>query len=413
MTSAPLAIDPARLAALIGGINAFGRNAETGGFDRVAFSEADMAARAWFADEMRRDGLTVSTDGAGNLFGRYGPADGSCIMAGSHLDTVPDGGAFDGVIGCAAALEAVRTMQDRGIVPATAIEVVATADEEGRFGGMLGSQAITGTATAEFVAAAVAADGVRLTDAMRQAGLDPAAVPGAARAPGSVRAFIELHIEQGPVLEQSRAEIGIAGSVSGVCVLAVTLTGRANHSGTTPMTMRADAFQALAEIGAALPDLASRHGTDQTRITIGHVSLSPNAVHTIAGEARFTIVLRDTARPVMVALMKRIENLVANVGESLGVMPGMETASWLDPVRLDTAIVDLLTAECSRLGYRMQHLPSGAGHDAQTMAALCPTGLIFVPSRNGISHAPAEFTGDAEIARGATVLANALMQLSS
>ena len=413
MTGAPLGIDETRLAALIDGINAFGRNAETGGFDRIAFSAADMAARAFFADEMRRDGLAVHTDGAGNLIGRYGPADGPCVMAGSHLDTVPDGGAFDGVIGCAAALEAVRTMRDRGIVPATAVEVVATADEEGRFGGMLGSQAMTGAASAEFVAGAVDADGVRLVDAMRAAGLDPARVQDAARVPDSVRAFLELHIEQGPVLEHAGAEIGVAHSVSGVCVLSVTLTGRANHSGTTPMTMRADAFQALAEIGAALPGLADRHGTDQTRITVGHVELSPNAVHTIAGEARFTIVLRDTARPVMVALNARIADLIDNVAESLGVAARVETASWLDPVALDSDIHALLWAECTRLGYSLCKMPSGAGHDAQTMAALCPTGLIFVPSRNGISHAPAEFTDAAAIARGATLLLNTLVRLTA
>ncbi len=413
MTDAPLAIDPARLALLIEGINRFGRNEATGGYDRVAFSAADMAARAWFADEMRRDGLAVHTDDAGNLFGRFGPAGGPCVMAGSHLDTVPDGGAFDGVIGCAAALEAVRAMKDRGHVPATAIEVVATADEEGRFGGMLGSQAITGTATAAFVEGAVDADGVRLTDAMRAAGLDPAAVPGAARSPGSVRAFLELHIEQGPVLERTGAEIGIAHSVSGVCVLAVTLTGRANHSGTTPMTMRADAFQALAEIGAALPGLAARHGTDETRITVGHVELSPNAVHTIAGAARFTIVLRDTARAVMLDLRSRIGELVENVGASLGVSSRVETSSWLDPVALDAEIGAMLEAECAGLGYTLRRMPSGAGHDAQTMTALCPTGLIFVPSRGGISHAPAEFTDAEAIARGAQLLANALMRLTA
>ena len=407
------AIDLARLQALLGGINRFGRNPATGGFNRPGFSEADMAVRRWFAGEMVADDLTVTTDAAGNVFGRFGPAEGPCVMAGSHLDTVPEGGAFDGALGVAVAFECVRAMRAAGIVPATAIEVVATAEEEGRFGGMLGSQAIAGQVSADWLGAAEDADGVKLTEAMRACGLDPDAVPSCRRAADSVRAWLELHVEQGPTLEAAGIPVGIVDSISGVCLLFVRLQGIANHSGTTPMTMRADAFAGLAEIATSIGALIAECGTGQSRITIGKVDVRPNFAHTIPGDVEFTLVLRDTDEQVMRTLVERMNRTIAEVAEANGLIHAIETRSWLSPVALDANLVALLGEKAASLGIPARVMPSGAGHDAQTIQSLCPSALIFVPSRGGISHAPGEWTDWPDIGRGASLMLEALIELTA
>ncbi len=406
-------IDSNRLRALLGGVNDFGANPATGGFNRIGFSDADMAARRWFARVMRDDGLAVHTDAAGNVFGRFGPADVPCVMAGSHLDTVPEGGAFDGALGVCVALECVRAIRDAGLAPAIPLEVAAFAEEEGRFGGMLGSQALTGQVTPEWLEAAADAEGVRLADALRAQGLDPGAIPGAARAPGSVGAFLELHIEQGPVLEAADIPVGIARAVSGVGNLAVRLDGRANHSGTTPMALRADAFAGLAEIGAAIPGIIHDHGGDQSRVTIGKVALQPNFPHTIPGRAEFTVILRDTDAAVMRALDAALRDRIARSAATHGLAHDVAVMSWLAPTALDPGLSDLLRTEADRLALPALDMPSGAGHDAQTMQAFCPSALVFVPSRGGISHAPDEWTDRPAIEAGAALMLAALVRLTN
>ncbi len=413
MSAQNCAIDLVRLQALLDGINRFGRNPASGGFNRPGFSEADMAVRRWFAETMAGDGMTVTSDAAANVFGRFGPAEGPCVMAGSHLDTVPEGGAFDGALGVAVALECVRAMRDAGIAPATAIEVVATAEEEGRFGGMLGSQAIAGQVSPEWLDAAADAEGVKLSAAMRACGLDPQAVPSCRRAPESVRAYLELHVEQGPTLEVAGIPVGIADSISGVCLLFVHLHGVANHSGTTPMTMRADAFAGLAAIAASILALIAAFGTGETRITIGKVEVRPNFAHTIPGDAAFTVVLRDTDEQVMRTVTERMIATIAAVAAANGLTHTVETRSWLPPVKLDTDLVALLGEKAASLGIRARTMPSGAGHDAQTMQSLCPSALIFVPSRGGVSHAPEEWTGWPDIEKGANLMLAALIELAA
>ncbi len=404
-------IDSARLRALLDGVNDFGANRETGGYNRVGFSDADMAVRRWFAQVMRDDGLRVHSDAAGNVFGRLGPEGAPSVMVGSHLDTVPEGGAFDGALGVCVALECVRAIRDAGMTPTVPVEVAAFAEEEGRFGGMLGSQALSGQVTAAWVAAAEDADGVRLADAMTAQGLDPAAVPDAGRAPGSVRAFLELHIEQGPVLEAAGVPVGIARAVSGVCNLAVRLEGRANHSGTTPMELRADAFAGLAEAASAIPEIVRACGGPQSRVTIGKVTLSPNFPHTIPGRAEFSVILRDTDEAVMRALDAALREQIAAAAAKHGLTHQISVMSWLSPTELDPDLAALLRDEAARLGLRAQDMPSGAGHDAQTMQAFCPSALVFVPSRGGISHAPEEWTDWADIEAGAELMLAGLVRL--
>jgi hydantoinase/carbamoylase family amidase len=411
MASKQPTINSARLKTLLEGVNRFGFNAETGGYNRIGFSDADSAVRKWFAGEMVTSGLEVSGDQAGNLFGRLGPADVPCVMAGSHLDTVPEGGAFDGSLGACVALECARAMLDAGLTLDVPLVVAATSEEEGRFGGMLGSQAISGQLQPGWVEAAADADGISLVDAMRAQGLDPSRVGEATWDAGSIRAFVELHIEQGPVLESEGLSVGIVDGISGVCVLGVTLTGAANHSGTTPMDLRADAFVGLAETGAAIAGLIAEVGGKQSRITIGKVDLKPNFPHTIAGQAEFTVIIRDTDEAVMNRLREGMEWAIRDSAARNHLQVRIEERSFIAPAQLDQGLCRLIVGEAEALGLPHKVMPSGAGHDAQTMQAFCPSALIFVPSRGGISHAPEEFTDWPDIEKGAQLMLNALVRL--
>ncbi|TCT42056.1 Zn-dependent hydrolase [Martelella mediterranea] len=412
MTSQPK-INPERLRALLDGINTFGAPDRSGGFNRVGFSDADIAVRDWFAHEMEKDGLKVSRDGANSLFGRFGPDTGASVMVGSHLDTVVDGGAFDGSLGVAVALECVRAMKEAGVTPKVPVEVVATSEEEGRFGGMLGSQAIAGLVTRDWLEQAADADGVLLTDAMRKQGLEPSALLNAARKKGSVKAFLELHIEQGPVLEREKLPVGLPEGATGVINLSVTLKGTANHSGTTPMDMRADAFAGLAEIATQIPAMIERTGSEIARITIGKVELLPNHPHTIPGEARFSVIIRDSSEEVMKGLNTLFGHVVSAVAGQHGLTFEIEEKSCIPPVAFDEALVSMLDEEAQRLGFAARRMISGAGHDAQTMMAFCPSAMIFVPSRDGISHAPEEHSEWADIEKGAELMLAALMRLAA
>ncbi|MBO6718555.1 MAG: Zn-dependent hydrolase [Rhizobiaceae bacterium] len=405
-------IDPDRLRGLLEGINSFGFNPETGGFNRVGYSDADMAVRDWFAGQMEADGLAVSRDPVANLFGRYGPPTGPTIMAGSHLDTVPEGGAFDGALGASVALECVRSMRDAGLKPEVAIEVVATAEEEGRFGGMLGSQTIAGVVTHEWIDQARDADGTTLIDAMAAHGLKAHEAVGAARRPGEVRAFLEIHVEQGPVLEASGQPIGIAHSVAGVRNLRVTLTGKANHSGTTPMDLRADAFAGLAIVGHAVPGIIAEHGGDNTRVTIGKVDLHPNFIHTVPGRADFVVNIRDTDPAFVEAVTGAVEQTVHDAAAANSLETRIVEQSRIAPVSLDPELRKVLHDEAAALGLDARSMPSGAGHDAQTMQSLCPSALMFVPSRDGVSHSPEEWSDWADIEKGANLMLAALIRLS-
>lgn len=407
-----LRINLERLRTLLDGVNAFGRSAETGGFNRPAFSDADMAARQWFCEQMRISGLSVRRDGAGNLFGRFGPPEGPVVMAGSHLDTVRNGGGFDGALGVCVALESVRAMREAGFKPALAIEVVATSDEEGRFGGMLGSQAIAGRIDRAWIENAADAGGVKLSRAMAAQKLDPMLILDAAWSPGLIRAFLELHIEQGPVLEARRETVGIVESVSGICHWQVTLTGVANHSGTTPMDMRADAFAGLAEIAAAIPAVIAEAGSPEARVTIGRVRLFPDYPHTIPGKAVFNLIVRDTDEAGMEAMEGAFRALMAEVAARHGLRLAVADMGRLAPVALDPRIAALAETEARRLGLACSRMLSGAGHDAQTMQSVCPSGLVFVPSRAGISHAPEEWTDWADIEKGAALYLAVLCRLT-
>lgn len=412
MTANSPGINLPRLKKLLEGINKFGFNAGTGGYNRTGFSDADMAVRDWFGKQMRANGLEIRTDSVGNLFGRYGPPDGPCVIAGSHLDTVPEGGAFDGSLGTAIALESVCAIAEAGMVPKIAIEVVATAEEEGRFGGMLGSQAMVGKATPEWLNSASDSDGIGLAETMRAKGFEPDRVADSVRDPSKVRAFLELHVEQGPTLEESKTAIGIVDAISGVCNVSLRFRGVANHSGTTPMNGRHDAFAGMALVATAIPGIIDRCGSETSRMTIGKLDVHPNFPHTIPGEAECIVNIRDTDKTAMRAMAGAVRREAEAAASRHGLELEVEQKSWLPPVKLDGSLVAMLAKCADSLGLDYRVMASGAGHDAQTMQSLCPSALIFVPSRNGISHSPQEWTDWRDIEKGARLYLSALLELT-
>jgi N-carbamoyl-L-amino-acid hydrolase len=407
-----LAIDIGRLREEMELLGEIGREPGVPGINRPGFSNADMEARRFMAERMHQAGLAVSMDAVGNLSGLWETGDGPRIMAGSHVDTVPMGGLFDGALGVCAALECVRTLRDAGVRPAHPIEVIATAEEEGRFGGMLGAEALAGRVDPAWLEAAVDEKGLKLTDAMRSQGLKPELYATAQRDTASVKAFLEVHVEQGPVLDRAQIPIGIVDVISGVFNWTIRLTGETNHSGTTPMELRRDAFAGLAAFAADIPRIIAAVGGDQTRVTIGAVELKPGFPHSIPGEAVFSIVGRDTKLTTMRRLASECRRRVGDVAAGAGLDVAISEHSWIEPRACDQGIVALLSAQAEKLGLRSLVMPSGAGHDAQLMADLTAAGLIFVPSIGGISHAPDENTDWSDVEAGANLLLHALAELS-
>ncbi|XWN31492.1 MAG: Zn-dependent hydrolase [Devosia sp.] len=394
------------------GVNAFGVD-PSGGWSRVGFSDADMAARRWLRDHMRTLDFDAHIDAIGNVIGRWGGQDTPTLMVGSHTDTVARGGAFDGVFGVAAAIAAVVALREAGFRPRCSIEMVSFADEEGRFGGMLGSQSLSGQVTREWIDQACDTDGVRLVEAMGVQGLDAYAALRLVRAPGSVLAYLEAHVEQGPVLEGAGVSVGIAPSITGVCVTRTRMRGQANHSGTTPMDRRQDALAAAANAIASIPRAIAAVGEPDARATVGKLDVTPNTAHTIPGTVEFTAVLRDADADVMRVLERELAALNHAAAKGHGVECHIERLSWLDPVRLDPALVESAAAAAAAEGVAHLTVPSGAGHDAQSMQSLCPSALLFAPSFGGVSHAPDEHTDHASMVTVTAVLHRMIATLAT
>jgi allantoate deiminase len=382
------------------------------GINRPGFSHADMEARTFMADRMKAAGLQVSMDAVGNLSGLWQTGSGPAVMVGSHLDTVPMGGFFDGALGVVAAFECVRTLMESGAAPPCPIEVIATAEEEGRFGGMLGAQALAGAIDDTWFRSARDESGVTLIDAMRAQGLEPDRAATAARDSDTVKAFIELHIEQGPVLDTEGIPIGIVEAISGVFKWSATLTGIANHAGTTPMNLRRDAFAGLATFACRIPEIIVTAGTNQSRVTIGSVEVQPNHPHTVPGKATFTLIGRDVDGAVMARLAEESRARLHAIAADAGLGLVIEEQSWLDPKPCDPEIVAAIRRQAEALALPYRLMSSGAGHDTQFMAELTRAGLIFVPSIGGISHAPEEDTAWPDVEAGANLLLHTLLDVA-
>lgn len=393
-------------------LSEIGFNEVDKGVYRLGFSEADWAARQWLVDLLDVEGFSPRMDGAGNVFGLYGPSGAPTVTIGSHLDSVPAGGIFDGSLGVVGALEILRLCKEHDVALRFPVELVATSEEEGRFGGMLGAQAIAGELTPEFVLNAHDPDGNRLADAMQSCGLEPLKALEARRTQDSMQAFLELHIEQGPVLDQCGTTIGIVDNIAGVFKWIVHLKGKADHAGTAPMNMRSDAFMGLANFAHEIPRIIDENGTERSRLTVGKVDLKPGSPHTIPGEAIFTLVGRDSSADAMHQLCDACRVVLSSIARRNKLMFEYEQTSWLDPVDCSPAIIEVLDRNAKKAGLTYQHMPSGAGHDTQFMTHVTDAGMLFVPSVAGISHAPDEWTHWEDVEAGCDVLLNAALELA-
>ncbi|WP_286831676.1 MULTISPECIES: Zn-dependent hydrolase [Kordiimonas] len=393
-------------------LSKFGYNEADKGIYRQGFSDVDMEARRWVMNLMAELGMETRMDGAGNVIGRYGPKDKPAVMVGSHLDTVPAGGLFDGALGVMAGIECVRAIKENDIELDYPIEIVGTAEEEGRFGGMLGAQALAGCLTMDWLEGAKDANGVLLKEAMAAHGMNHLDALHAYRNRENLRAFIELHVEQGPVLEAKEKTIGVVDGISGVFKWMVRLIGKADHAGTAPMDMRSDAFLGLADFAHEIQRIIDEEGTDRSRITIGHVALKPGFPHTVPGEVDFTIVGRDLDGEVMKGLANACRRVLSSIARKNRLMFEYEQMSWLEPQYCSGKVTDLIEANTKKRGYSYMRMPSGAGHDVQFLARVTDAGLIFVPSVKGVSHAPDEWTHWVDVERGANVLLDCVIDLA-
>ncbi|HVD66447.1 MAG TPA: Zn-dependent hydrolase [Gaiellaceae bacterium] len=380
--------------------------ADEGGVSRFAWTPELAEANAWLSGRLGALGLEAETDAAGNVVGRWSTGEGKAVLVGSHLDTVPRGGRYDGALGVLAALEAVRTLRAEGVEPSRPLWVVSFNDEEGsRFQtGMLGSRAFCGELDVE--------DWRRrgVADAMTRAGFEFDRLPEA-RGVDDVAAYLELHIEQGPVLEQSGEDLGIVTAITGLLGFRVRFLGAANHAGTTPMEARRDALAGAARIVLAVREEArAREGMTAN---VGKLSVEPGGFNVIPGLAELTIDVRSPTAEGFERAEAFVRETVERVGteEELGVE--VSVTHRKPPVALDGGLQDTLIEAAEAEGASYRRMPSGAGHDAMVLAHHVPAAMVFVPSRGGISHSPDEYTPPEQCELGARVLTRAVRTLVS
>lgn len=395
-------IDADRLLGRIKALGEIGRDGE-GRLTRLAASDADRAGREAVAGWMREAGLEVMLDRIGNLFGiwRAGAPDATPLVLGSHIDTVIDAGIYDGCYGVLGGLEVVQTLREAGFQPARPIAVAAFTNEEGvRYApDMLGALVHAGGLGVEEALATIGIDGSVLGEELARIGQAGPHEPGFLRP----HAYLELHIEQGPVLEREGVPIGAVENLQGISWQRVTIEGEANHAGTTPMSMRRDAGQAAARVITFLRDRVSRANAP-TVATVGCMAFEPNAINVIPSRAVFTVDLRDPDEERLRAEEAALARYLDELAETEGVTISVEGLARFEPVTFDAGIVRLIEAAAARHGLGCRRMTSGAGHDAQMMARLCPAAMIFVPSAGGISHNPREHTAAADLVAGAEVL---------
>jgi allantoate deiminase len=378
--------------------------ADDGGVSRFAWTPELAEANEWLVARLRELGLATEIDPAGNVLGRWEAGEGTAVLLGSHLDTVPRGGRFDGALGVLAALDVVRALQADGVEPRRPLWVVSFNDEEGsRFQtGMLGSRAFVGDVDLEDWRAR----GVE--DAMQAAGFDFARL-GEAKAVEGVGAYLELHIEQGPVLEAAGMDLGIVTAIAGLLGFRVRLTGEANHAGTTPMAARRDALAGAARIVVALREEARSRG-DMTA-NVGVLKVEPGGFNVIPGMAEFTVDARAGDAQTFARVERFVRDTIQRVAADEQLDLELAETHRKPPTPLDGGLQELLTEVAADEGATVLQIRSGAGHDAMVLAKHVPAAMLFVPSRGGISHSPDEFTAAEHCQLGARVLARAVRRL--
>ena len=382
-----------------------------GGNNRLALTDADKEGRDLVVTWMRDLGLDVSIDTIGNVVAvQQDVGQGPPVMMGSHIDTVATGGKYDGNLGVLAALEVIETAIESGVDLERPLAAAFFTNEEGsRFPpDMMGSLCYTGGLTVEEAMSTTDADGVAVGDELDRIGYrGPVPCPGPAP-----YAFVELHIEQGPVLERDGMRIGAVTGVQGISWTEVNITGQSNHAGTTPMSMRRDAGLAAGELVVAVRRIADEMGGTQVG-TVGALRLHPDLVNVVAARAKLIIDLRNTDDDDLQSAERRLLTEVRRIADSEDVEIDTKWVARFEPVVFDPRVVELVESNASALGLSVRRMPSGAGHDAQILAGVCPAGMVFVPSVKGISHNPAEYTEPDDLIAGANVLLNTVVTLAT
>ena len=407
----PPHVNQQRLRETLEKLSEFGRNPE-GGVTRLGFSEADMAAREYVIRLMVEAGLTVHVDPAGNIFGRRGGSEKlPVILFGSHIDSVLHGGNFDGDVGSMGAIEVIRALNDNHQTTRHPLEAVIWTNEEGNhFGlGTFGSSAASGKFGLE-VLEHRDDQGLTLADWLRRYGQDPARFGEARIAKGALAGYLELHIEQGAVLEEAHISIGIVQGIVGIKHWSCVAAGFANHAGTTPMNRRHDALAAAAGAVLAVREEVRAEPGRQVG-TVGYLKVEPGAVNVIPGRAEFPVELRDLDSAKIDRVWGRIEKRFAAIGKNENVDIACTPGDSGEPARSDPAFQAAIREAATAAGLATIDMPSGAGQDAQEIAKLAPMGMIFVPSRGGISHSPKEFSSWEDIANGAEILYRSVLLL--
>ena len=404
-----VAINPARLNDNLAALGNIGNTDE--GMQRVAFSPLDVAGRDYVIELMRRAGMSVRIDAAGNIIGRVEGSGGSlpAIAMGSHTDTVPAGGQYDGALGVIAAIEVVHALLDAGRTTRHPLEVMVFTNEEGTsfHRWLLGSRAVAGLWEAEDFAA-VADDGATLTSRLPDIGGNISHIAEARRRPDELECYLELHIEQGPTMHRGGYPIGVVTGITGRSVYHVDIVGEANHAGTTPMALRRDAMSAAAQLALKVRSIAGE--MEICRVgTVGSMDVHPNAGNVIPGRVQMGVEFRDERMESLAAAEVELRRTAEEVGHAERVGITVTAQRNTPAVPISGNMQQLVADAAESAGLAHISLPSGAGHDAQAIASITPSAMIFVPSVNGISHAPGEFSEPQDCANGAQVLMNALL----
>ena len=386
--------------------DAVGRTA--GGINRVAYSDADLAGRAFTLDLFRESGLEPAIDAAGNIVGRLAGADAALppIVIGSHVDSVTDGGNFDGPVGSFGAIAVARALRAQQVRLRHPLEVVVWQNEEG---GTIGSKLAVGMLKAADLDA-VARSGKTLREGLGLVGGRVDELERAVRRRGSVHAYLELHIEQGGTLEREQLRIGTVTGIVGLRWFDVTIDGASNHAGTTPMDRRQDAMLAAAKFTVAVNE-AVRAVPGRQVATVGRIVASPNTRNVVPGRVELTVDLRDLETATLERFETEFRRIASDVAAATGTRFAMARAVDSAPALSDGRLMEAIDASVSALGLSGRRLPSGAGHDAQEVAHIAPMAMIFVPSVGGISHSPREFTHAPDIAAGVDVLLNSVLRV--
>lgn len=385
------------------------------GITRLAYSEAERSAREYIINVMKDAGLTVRVDEAGNIIGRLEGtnSDAPAVLTGSHIDTVPEGGKFDGVVGIVGAIAAVKTLKSQKALTHPVEVVVFAGKESSRFGYMtIGSKTMAGLANISNWSKAIDNKGISFVQALEEHGLDIKNLHKAARKKSDIKAYVELHVEQGPFLDKDKVSIGIIETIAGATRLKITVDGVAANSGSTPMEYRNDALVSASMIVLAVQEIAMEQSYQDTVATVGKLLVHPGAINVIPGLVELFVDIRGTNQESIIETLQEIMDEVTNIANQQETPVAMKVISSEKPVAMDNDLVDLIETVCEDKQLSCRHMTSGAGHDAMSMTYIAPSGMIFIPSKDGLSHNLDEHAEIDDIMRGIDVLTAVIENLA-